>query len=98
MPSLVPRGPVHRCAERAQADFDVADLASPEVRRQVIETLEAGQPWYDSAETRLEVVQRAALWRRLTGDRGFQLEYWLGRLENHAGPQLVDLLPSAAGR
>jgi hypothetical protein len=78
--------------------WNVSDLASAEVRRKVVEILEAGQPWYDGAEARLEVVQRAALWRRLTGDRGFQLEYWLGRLENQAGPQLVDLLPSAAAR
>ena len=78
--------------------WNVSDLASAEVRRKVIEILEAGQPWYERAEDRLEMVQRAALWRRLTGDRGFQLEYWLGRLENQAEPQLVDLLPSAAGR
>jgi hypothetical protein len=78
--------------------WDVSDLASPEVRREVVEVLEARQPWYESQLDRLEVIQRAALWRRLTGDRGFQLEYWLGRLENQAGPQLVDLLPSAAGR
>jgi hypothetical protein len=78
--------------------WNVSDLASAEVRREVAEILEARQPWYNGAEARLEVVQRAALWRRLTGDRGFQLEYWLGRLENQARPQLVDLLPSAAGR
>jgi hypothetical protein len=78
--------------------WNVSDLASAEVRHEVVEILQAGQPWYVGAEARLEVVQRAALWRRLTGDRGFQLEYWLGRLENQAGPQLVDLLPGAAGR
>lgn len=81
-----------------QRRWDISDLASADVRREVVEILEAGQPWYASAEDRLEVVQRAALWRRLTGDREFQLEYWLGRLENQAEPQLVDLLPSAAGR
>lgn len=78
--------------------WDVSDLASPATRREVVKTLEARQPWYEGGADRLEAVQRAALWRRLTGDRGFQLEYWLGRLENQAGPQLVDLLPSAAGR
>jgi hypothetical protein len=77
--------------------WDVSDLGSPDVRRRVVEILEEVQPWYAAGEDRLEVVQRAALWRRLTGDRDFQLEYWLGRLENQARPQLVDLLPSAAG-
>ena len=78
--------------------WDVGDLASPDVRREVAEILETGQPWYAAGEDRLEVVQRAALWRRLTGDRGFQLEYWLGRLENQPEPQLVDILPGAAGQ
>lgn len=78
--------------------WNVSDLASAEVRREVAEILEAGQPWYEGEAGRLETVQRTALWRRLTGDRGFQTEYWLGRLENQAEPQLVDLLPGAAGR
>lgn len=78
--------------------WNVSDLASAEVRRRVVETLEARQPWYEGGLDRLEMVQRAALWRRLTGDREFQLEYWLGRLENQAEPRLVDLLPGAAGR
>jgi hypothetical protein len=78
--------------------WNVGDLASAKVRREVVEILEAGQPWYEGGADRLEAVQRTALWRRLTGDRGFQTEYWLGRLDNQAEPQLVDLLPSAAGR
>lgn len=78
--------------------WDVSDLASASVRREVVKILEARQPWYEGGADRLEAVQRAALWRRLTGDRGFQIEYWLGRLENQAQPQLVDVLPSAFGR
>lgn len=78
--------------------WDVSDLASAEVRREVAGILEAGQPWYEGGADRLEVVQRTALWRRLSGDRNFQTEYWFGRLENQAEPQLVDILPGAAGR
>lgn len=78
--------------------WNVSDLASGQVQREVAEILEVGQPWYERGADRLEAVQRTALWRRLSGDRTFQTEYWLGRLENQAEPQLVDILPSAAGR
>lgn len=73
--------------------WDVSDLHDPEVQEQVRRQLAESQPWYEHAAGRLEQAQRAALWRRLSGDPGFQVEYWLGRLENQGRPHLRDLLP-----
>jgi hypothetical protein len=38
-------------------------------------------PWYGN-EARLEVVNRIKLWRFLTGNERFDVDYWLSRLEN----------------
>lgn len=78
--------------------WDTSDLDDPEVQRQVEKILSTRQPWFEGAGARLEQVQRAALWRHLTGDDDFQVEYWLGRLENQPVPQLTDLLPSNGHR
>jgi hypothetical protein len=40
------------------------------------------EPWYEDASGRLEVVNRIKLWRFLTGDEQFDVQYWLTRLEN----------------
>ena len=40
------------------------------------------EPWFEQASGRLEVVNRIKLWRFLTGDEAFDVNYWLGRLEN----------------
>ncbi len=40
------------------------------------------EPWFEAASGRLEIVNRIKLWRFLTGDEGFDVHYWLGRLEN----------------
>ncbi len=42
------------------------------------------EPWHGN-EARLEVVNRIKLWRHLTGDARFDVDYWLTRLENQAG-------------
>lgn len=73
--------------------WDAADLDDPEVLERVRHRLSESQPWYEGPTARLEQVQRAALFRQLSGDRNFQVEYWLGRLENQAQPRLADLLP-----
>lgn len=41
------------------------------------------EPWCDNADYRLEQVQRALLWRYLTGDEAFDVDYYLTRVERH---------------
>ncbi len=41
-----------------------------------------GEPWFEDAAGRLEIVNRIKLWRFLTGDNNFDVHYWLTRLEN----------------
>jgi hypothetical protein len=56
---------------------DLGDLAIPGI-------LGSPEPWHGN-EARLEVVNRIKLWRHLTGDARFDVDYWLTRLENQAG-------------
>ncbi len=42
------------------------------------------QPWQKGHEARLELVQRARLWRYLTGDDAYDVDYYLTRLEGRA--------------
>ena len=39
-------------------------------------------PWYESATGRLEIYNRVLLWRALTGDDSFDIEYWATRPHN----------------
>jgi hypothetical protein len=39
-------------------------------------------PWYENATGRLEVLNRVKLWRALTGDDTFDIEYWATRVAN----------------
>jgi hypothetical protein len=71
----------------------VEDLDDDSVRRAVDAILRTRQPWYEASTGRLELVNRVALWRHLTGMPGFDLDYWVGRLENGAAPPLLDALP-----
>lgn len=73
--------------------WDAEDVVEEAVREQVREVLARPEPWFEGATARLEQLQRAALFRRLSGDPAFQLEYWLGRLENQAEPRLRALHP-----
>ena len=57
--------------------WDTRDLGDPEVAR----TLARDHRWYGH-EIRLEIVNRIRLWRHLTGDAAFDLDYWLTRIEN----------------
>ncbi|MFD1049519.1 hypothetical protein ACFQ1S_30280, partial [Kibdelosporangium lantanae] len=49
------------------------ELADPAVRAE----LAASQPWYEQATGRLEIHNRVALWRELTGDDTFDIDYWI---------------------
>jgi hypothetical protein len=60
--------------------WDTRDLADPAIPG----VLGSPEPWHGN-EARLEVVNRIKLWRHLTGDARFDVDYWLTRLENQAG-------------
>jgi hypothetical protein len=78
--------------------WDASDLADEAVRSQVLEVLRTKEPWYEEPTGRLELVNRAALWRYLIGQADFDLDYWLGRLENKSDPGLLEKLPGNNGR
>lgn len=58
--------------------WDACDLHEPAV------TAELGTyfPWYEQATARLEIYNRVLLWRALTGDESFDVEYWVTRVSN----------------
>lgn len=58
--------------------WDTSDLQDPAVAAQ----LRKQQPWYESATGRLEITNRARMWRGLTGDSSYDTDYWLTRVEN----------------
>lgn len=49
----------------------------------VAKTLRRAEKWCDNADYRLEQVQRSLLWRYLTGDEEFDVDYYLTRVEHH---------------
>ncbi len=62
--------------------WDTRDLEDTEVSR----ILSRDHRWYGH-EVRLEIVNRIRLWRALTGNPTFDIDYWLGRQENEpTGP------------
>jgi hypothetical protein len=63
--------------------WNTDDLDDPAV----VETLMTRFPWYENATGRLELVNRAKLWRALTGDDTFDLDYYITRVNNR--PQRV---------
>jgi hypothetical protein len=73
--------------------WDTSDVDDPLVQQRVRRTLSINEPWYEGATGRIEQVQRATLYRRLSGDPTFQVEYWLGRLGNQSHPRFRELLP-----
>jgi hypothetical protein len=58
--------------------FDTADLHDPEIGR----ILGGADAFWAGTDSRLEVIHRAQLWRLITDNPGFDLSYYLGRLEN----------------
>ena len=49
-----------------------------------IRIMSTPEPWFEYATGRLEFVNRIKLWRHITGDETFDIDYWLTRLENQA--------------
>ncbi|WP_205315043.1 phytanoyl-CoA dioxygenase family protein [Nonomuraea lactucae] len=58
--------------------WDTADLADPAVAAE----LDARFPWYEDATGRLEIYNRVALWRAMTGDTTFDIDHWATRVSN----------------
>ncbi len=58
----------------------------------VAHVLREMQPWQSGHEARYELMQRARLWRYLTGDDAFDVDYYLTRLEQRA--KLRDAAPA----
>ena len=57
--------------------WDTHDIDDPAVAA----TLKTSHPWTGS-DSRLEIVNRIRLWRTLTGNDRFDVDYWLTRIEN----------------
>jgi len=65
--------------------WNTDDLADPAV----VKMLDTSFPWYELATGRLEKYNRVKLWRALTGDDTFDVDYWVTRVTNR--PQRVSL-------
>ena len=74
--------------ERNRADDHMWARMDPGM---VASTLRGTEGWYEPSVHRLETVQRAKLWRYLTGDDGFDVDWYLTRTERRAA-----LVPSVA--
>lgn len=48
----------------------------------VQEILMSTQPWFEADTGRLELLNRVRFWRYLLGDKNFDADYWLTRIEN----------------
>jgi ectoine hydroxylase-related dioxygenase (phytanoyl-CoA dioxygenase family) len=62
----------------------------------VASLLRGSEPWYEPAAHRLETVQRVRLWRYLTGDDAFDVDWYLTRTERRAA--LDQQRPAEVGR
>lgn len=58
--------------------WNTGDLGDPAVA----EELRTQFPWYEPATGRLERFNRVRMWRALTGDEDFDLDYWVTRVTN----------------
>lgn len=58
--------------------WDTVDLHDPAVREELGRTF----PWYEPATGRLEIHNRIKLWRFLSADPDFDIEYWATRISN----------------
>jgi len=67
-------------ARKQLRHWDLSDLDDPAV----IRTLRHEHP-FTGSQTRLELVNRIKLWRYLTGDLAFDVDYWLGRMRDNDG-------------
>jgi hypothetical protein len=77
--------------------WNTDDIDNPEV----IKVLKSRYGWCPGAESRLEYVNRAKLWRALTGDGMFDLDYYLTRetlRPSFPAPGAMDARLGAGGR
>lgn len=75
LPQENPQRPIFFVKHRPPQDTVDAILTAPE-------------PWFEQDTGRLEFINRAKLWRSLTGDAHRDVDYWLTRIENEpAGTQ-----------
>ncbi|WP_405868980.1 phytanoyl-CoA dioxygenase family protein [Streptomyces sp. NBC_01515] len=58
--------------------WDTADVQDPSVVAELSTTF----PWYEHATARLEIHNRVLLWRALTDDPSFDIDYWVTRVTN----------------
>ncbi|WP_326772712.1 phytanoyl-CoA dioxygenase family protein [Streptomyces sp. NBC_01445] len=58
--------------------WDTTDLGGPAVR----EELTRAFPWYEPATGRIETYGRIKLWRTMTADPDFDIDYWATRIAN----------------
>ncbi|HEX2659662.1 MAG TPA: phytanoyl-CoA dioxygenase, partial [Polyangia bacterium] len=56
-------------------NFDLSDATNPAVG-EILRHVHA----FTGTEARLEIVNRIKLWRYLTGDDTFDVDYWMGRM------------------
>ncbi|MCF6475970.1 phytanoyl-CoA dioxygenase [Nonomuraea sp. MG754425] len=61
--------------------WDTSDLADPAV----LDELGRRFPWYEQATGRLEIHNRALMWRAMTADASFDVDYWATRVTNRPG-------------
>ncbi|MEV0353114.1 phytanoyl-CoA dioxygenase family protein [Nonomuraea sp. NPDC050680] len=61
--------------------WDTSDLADPAV----LDELGRRFPWYEQATGRLEIHNRALLWRAMSADPSFDIDYWTTRVNNRPG-------------
>lgn len=62
--------------------WDTSDISDPAISR----ILAQHYPWYEYAEGRLEIINRIKLWRRLTDDPAFDIDFWLSRMDETPEP------------
>ncbi|MFN8023825.1 MAG: phytanoyl-CoA dioxygenase family protein [Acidimicrobiales bacterium] len=67
---------------RNRADDHVWARTDPEM---VAAVLRRNEAWYEPSVHRLETVQRAKLWRYVSGDDAFDVDWYLTRTERRAG-------------
>lgn len=61
------------------------NLFATSSNRSVATVLRERQPWYDESSYRHELVLRSKLWRHLSADRKFDIDWYLTRQEMRAG-------------
>jgi Phytanoyl-CoA dioxygenase (PhyH) len=81
--------------------WDTSDLAARNVADDhvfarsdagtVASMLRGGEPWYEPSVHRLEIVQRSRLWRYLSNDDAFDVDWYLTRTERRAALEAQSL-------